>query len=339
MMDELIGRLEDERPKVRAEAAAELVERCRSEAESRARFGMRFLTLLNDASPAVRGHAVVGAVICDEELAHVDRVMRLLADPSPGVRLQVIHTLGPLGLPGMPDALAELLADPDPQVRTAAASALAFASDERAIDVLLASLQQRTTREEALHALRQIAVRGDRRRIEQAVRPIFGAFFASRFEKVAAAGVLAALDVAEARRYLVERAGKKGFDRPLAMELCGELGIAEALPLLLRVAEDRADSLRGTALRALGSLRAAEALERCRRALDDEGEDADVRCDAAEGLLLLGSSEAEQALQRAREAAREERVRRVVAACLALWGRPPAEIRLYLPLSGDELCG
>ncbi|WP_373047984.1 HEAT repeat domain-containing protein [Vulgatibacter sp.] len=336
---EIVERLEDERPKVRAEAAADLVELCRADPEARERFGMRFLTLLSDESPAVRGQAVVGAIVCDDELAHVDRVARLLEDPSPGVRLQVIHTLGPLGLPEVAEALVPRLRDEDLRVRTTAASALAFGGDARGLDVLVEALEKRATREEALHALRQIAAADERGAVAEAVRRIFGGLFTSRFERVAAAGVLAALGDAGGRTHLVERTGKTGMDRPLAMELCGELGIAEAEPLLVQAAADRKDTLRGTALRALASMQAASAFPSCSDVLLDESEDVDVRSDAAEGLLLLGTAAAEGVLLQAREQIRDQRVGRVVQACLALWGKPQREIRLYLPLSGDELHG
>src|SRR5690606_41548034 len=69
----------------------------------------------------------------------------------------------------------------------------------------------------------------------------------------------------------------------------------------------------------------------------DEAEDADVRCDAAEGLLLLGGERARQALESAAEKVREERVRRVVSVCLSLFGKPVEELRSYLPLTGEEI--
>ncbi len=337
MVPDLVQRLEDDKPKVRAEAAADLVELCRTDADARERFGMRFLTLLNDESPAVRGHAVVGTVICDESLSHVDRVLRLLDDPSPGVRLQVIHVMGPLGLPEVLPALTSRLEDEDIHVRTSAAAALSFAGDPSGIPVLLGSLEKRGTREEAMHALRQVATLGDTRAIAQAVGKLFGAFFVSRFERVAAAGVLAVLGDTEARAHLVDRVGRKGIDRPLAIELVGELRIAEAEELVRASAANATDPLRGTALRALASLGTADALERCSKVLLDESEDVDARSDAAEGLLLLGGAEAEAVLERARASVTEPRVRSVVESALSLFGKPPREIRLYLPLSGEEL--
>ena len=126
----------------------------------------------------------------------------------------------------------------------------------------------------------------------------------------------------------MERAGKKGMDRPLAMELCGELRVAEAEPLLERAAGNRKDQLRGTALRALASLGSRDALARCSEVLLDEAEDEDVRSDTAEGLLLLGTADAHGVLERAAETIANERVRSVVQVCLTLQGKPAREIRL-----------
>lgn len=343
-LEELIERLEDEEPKVRYDAAWDLVERCRVEEDTRGRFGMRFLTLLNDDSAAVRGQAVLGAILCDQELVHVDRVLRLLDDPSPGVRLQVIHTLAPLAIDGALDSFATRLEDPDLEVKMAAASALAASGDVRGIPVLVEALGRRKTREQALYALRFVAGKGDGREIEQGARKILGAVIATRFERIAAAALLTSLGVDEGKKYLVERMHKKGIDRPLALEFAGELGVREAEPLLLELAsiprvqtrKPKAEPLRGTALRALASLGTQTAFELCRQTLEEE-KDYDLRSDAAEGLLLLGTPEAKAALERAAEEAGDPKVVRVVRGCLELFGRPVEEIRLYLPLSGEEV--
>lgn len=336
-LEDLITRLEDSRPRTRSDAAAELVDRCRVDEDTRGRFGMRFLTLLNDESPAVRGQAVVGSVLCDEELAHVDRVVRLLDDPSPGVRLQVVHALGPLGMTELLDSFASRIEDEDPVVRLATASVLATSGDIRGLPVLVEALEKRNTREEALHALRHIVAKADGRGMEAGARKILGSLFSSRFEKVAAAGLLAAMGFEEGRAFLLERIQKKGIDRPVAVELAGELHLREAEPFLAAFIATRSEPLRGTALRALASLGSSLALEACSQALWNEEEDADVRCDAAEGLLLLGGSGAEAALSRTVAEAGDKRVVKVAEACLALFGKPASEIRLYLPLSGEEV--
>lgn len=325
--------------KEREEAAAELVERCRQDAALRDRFLMRFVTFLADEAPIVRGWGIVGVLLCDEELEHLPRILRLLDDPSPGVRLQAAHALAPLGLPEVEAALADKLDDEDRLVRVAAAMALAIAKDTRSVPVLLDGIGSRRSRFDALFALRHVAPSdGERRdRIERGARAVFSGFLTSRFDRVAAAGVLATLGDERAGRYLLERARKGRLDRPLAIELVGELPIPGGEDLLASIAADRADPFRGAALRGLGSSGAERAYEACRAALADEAEDADVRCDAAEGLLLLGGDRAERALIEAEGGAGNERVRRVASTCLSLFGKPREEVRLYLPLTGDEV--
>lgn len=337
----LVEVLEDpeRRPADREAAARELVELCREDAALRERYLLRFVTLLADDNPAVRGWGIVGVVLCDEKLEHLPRVLRLLDDPSPGVRLQAVHALTPLGIDAIRDAFLEKLRDPDRLVRVAAAVALAVAGDAESVPVLLDGLASRRTRFDALIALRDVAGRAPQQReaIEKAVRGIYGGLFTNRFDRLAAAVVLAALGDGEAADYVVARARKGRLDRPIAIEWMGELRIPEGEAVLLAVARDRRDPFRGAALRGLGAYGAREALQLCAEALGDESEDPDVRCDAAEGLLLLGSEAAHEALQSAATKAGEERVRRVVSVCLSLFGKPVEELRTYLPLTGEEI--
>src|SRR5690606_30806926 len=85
-------------PREREGAAQELVGLCRRDEAFRERYLMRFVTLLADEHPAVRGWGIVGVLLCDEKLEHLPRIVRLLEDPSPGVRLQAVHALTPLGI-------------------------------------------------------------------------------------------------------------------------------------------------------------------------------------------------------------------------------------------------
>lgn len=339
--EELVARLDDPdtRSKDRPALIAELVERCRLSSEMRERFLMRFVTLLTDELPAIRGWAVVGVVLCDEEGAQLGRVVRLLDDPSPGVRLQVLHTLGPLGLEGLGERYAEALEDPDRLVRLAAAVALAMEDDFRGTGVLLRAAERRDTRLDALLALRRAAADspGDRERIQAAAGKLFRGLLTGRFDRLGAAALLVLLGDGDARRFFAERITKKTIERPMALELCGELQIGEAREEVARIAADPKDPLRGTALRALGAYGGEPAEARCREALFDEAEDPDVRCDAAEGLLLLGGDTARALLEKAQDDVGDERVRQVAATCLSLFGRPHRELRLYLPLSGEEV--
>jgi hypothetical protein len=207
------------------------------------------------------------------------------------------------------------------------------------VDVLVEGARSRRSRLDAFPALRRIAlVAGDRRAaIEAVASEVFRSFLSSRFDKVESASVLAVLGDVEAGRFLLERARKGKAERPMAIELCGELRLPGASELLEAIASDKRDPFRGAALRGLGSLEAASCLRTCAGVLRDEAEDADLRCDAAEGLLLLGTPEAEGELRLAEQNAKDQRVRRISSVCLFLFGKPPAELRLYLPLSGEEI--
>lgn len=333
--------LEDEaRPaREREGAAQELVELCRREPALRERYLMRFITLLADPQPSVRGWAIVGVLLCDEKLEHLSRVVRLLDDPSPGVRLQAVHALSPLGVEEVRGPFRARLDDSDRLVRVAAASALSVMGDPACIPALLEGTTSRQTRFDALVALRRIAKAAPETAdaIRAVAQRVFSGVFSGRFDRLAAAALLASLGDAGGQAYLLERARRGKLDRPIAIEWVGDLRVPEGEGLLRAVAEDRRDPFRGAALRGLGSYGSEAALAACRGALEDENEDADVRCDAAEGLLLLGGDAAREALESAAKTVREERVRRVVEVCLSLFGKPGEEIRLYLPLSGEEV--
>lgn len=323
----------------RESAVQELVELCRKDEALRERYAMRFVTLLADDQPSVRGWGIVGVLLCDEKLEHLPRILKLLDDPSPGVRLQAIHALTPLGSEEVEAHFLPRLQDEDRLVRVAAAVALSVSGNAEGVPVLLEGIGSRHTRFDALMALRNVAPRAPewQEAIRDAAQGVFSGFFASRFDRLAAAAVLASLGDEKASSYLLERARKGKLDRPIAIEWLGELRVPEGEPLLRDLAENKKDPFRGAALRGLGSYGSPSAFGACQRALADESEDVDVRCDAAEGLLLLGSDSAKEALESARDAVKEEKVKQVVSICLSLFGKPAEELRLYLPLSGEEV--
>lgn len=327
-VEEIVRTLEEGQPKERIAAAAQLVDRCRADPATRERYLMRFVTLLADDSPAIRGEAAIGVVVCDEKGEHVDRVARLLRDPKPGVRLQAAHVLASLGLPELRDRLAGALADEDVLVRVAVASALADAGDRRGIPALVEAVDHKLARIDALLALGRLAAPEG----EAPARRILGKLFAASFDRVAAASVLAALGYPEGGKYLVARADKRrAADRQMAIELLGERKVAGAGALLKAIAGRPGDPGRGPALRAWASLGEDDGRAEAARVLVDEREDPDVRMDAAEGLLLAGREADRAALERA-AASDDEHVREVAREALELFGRPAAEVRLHLPL-------
>lgn len=329
-VEELVRALEEGQPKERIAAAAALVERCRTDPAARERYLMRFVTLLADDSPAIRGEAAVGVIVCDERGEHLERVARLLHDPRPGVRLQAAHLLASLGLPELRERLAGALADADVLVRVAVATALADAGDRRGVPALVEAVDHRLARVDALLALGRLGVPEG----EAPARRILGRLFSNAFERVAAAAVLAALGREDGRKYLLARADRRRrADRQMAIELLGERGVGGAAELLRDIAARADDPARGPALRAWAALGDDEGRRACAAALLDEREDPDVRMDAAEGLLLAGRDGDRAALERAAEAADDD-VRAVAREALELFGRPAAEVRLHLPLGG-----
>lgn len=327
--DELVHAIEEGRPKERIAATTALVERCRKDDAARSRFLMRFITLLSDDSPAIRGEAIVGVVVCDDKQEHLDRVARLLRDPKPGVRLQAAQVLGSMGVPGLLDTFAASLSDEDVLVRVAVATALADAGDRRGVPALVGAVDNKLARLDALLALGHLAAPEG----EAVARRIFGKLILPSFDRLAAASVLVALGREDGRKYLLGRADKRRApDRQMAIELLGERGVTEATGLLATIAGRPDDPARGAALRAWASLGDGEGRAACVRVLDDDSADPDVRMDAAEGLLLAGRESDRAALVRAAGEASDEKVRAVAREALELFGSTPAEARLHLPL-------
>ena len=83
------------------------------------------------------------------------------------------------------------------------------------------------------------------------------------------------------------------------MEVAGELGLAEAFPVLDAIFRDEADDYRGSAAMGLGSGKQEKYLPELSRLLIDEKQGADLRGDVAWALQLMGSEAALQALREA----------------------------------------
>lgn len=310
----------------RSDAVLSLVEACRVEPALRERFLLRFVTLLADDEATVRGEAIPGVLLCDEPLTHLPRLLRLFQDPKPGVRLQAVLLLGPMEQPEVLEALRPVVDDADVQVRGAAATmVLAREPGNAAARATLAGLcDERAVRYEALLAL---ARAGAPEAKTPAVR-LYASWFVTRHDRLAAAFALARCGEAAGLEYVRKRAEKRGLDRPAALELLGELGAPEGLPLLAAIARDPTVPHRGAALRAWAGTGAPEGVQLCERLVGEGGGDVDLRCDAIEGLLLAGAGRAalEALIARGDDAAP------IARTALTLLDRPAHERRHYLPL-------
>ncbi len=251
--------------------------------------------LLAHKNAQVRGSAYLALANAAGEGA-LSTLLEHLDESEGDARLDLVEALSMAGRPAWP-TLEKFLGDELFEIRFAAAGGLIESGHARCYDVLREGLGFDDTRYLALSGLYRL---GDRRALTPA-RAIFGKLFVSGFERVAAAGVLAKLGESDGRRFLIDRAERRrGLERGLAIEILGELKVAEAFDALLLSLRDQRDPFRGASARSLGSLGRAEALEPLKAILLDAGEDPDLRMDAAEGLMNLGTAEARDVLQSAR---------------------------------------
>jgi len=170
--DRLVSLLGDGNMTVRRLAFDTLIARADARANERAGVASLLEGLLAGASPdaaatahaddrrglAVRGLAALG-------LLGVDTLTRAMSDPSPVVRVHLVHAIA--AMPGWDEARAErvreMLADADPFVRRAAAEALAAHPEPASIPSLLRALVAVPSDDlQLIHALR-IAVRNQLR--------------------------------------------------------------------------------------------------------------------------------------------------------------------------------
>ena len=150
---------------------------------------------------------------------------------------------------------------------------------------------------------------GDKR-AEAPVRKVFGRWMLPAIDKVAAAGVLTRLGDPAAKDALLKEMQRKRSDvRGLAMEIAGELKVAEAVPILEAVFRDQLDEYRGSAAMGLGSMKQERFTRDFESVLRDEAQTEDLRGDVAWALQLLGTDDALRALKDASTAVKDDRVR------------------------------
>lgn len=255
----------------------------------------RIDAMLAHKSAQVRGTAYLALANARGEEA-LQRLSEHLDEKEGDARLDLVEALAQVG-EGARHLLVSFLTDELFEIRFAAAGGLLDAGEPRCYGVLCEGLGFSDTRYLALSGLYRL---GDARALEPA-RDIFGRFFVSGFERVAAAGLIAKLGGEEGRRFLIERLKRRrGLERGLALEILGELKVAEAFDAVLAVLGDRRDPFRGAAARSLGCLDNASALGPLAAIVNDAGEEVELRMDAAEGLMNLGTRDARQALLSAR---------------------------------------
>lgn len=245
-----------------------------------------------------------------------EAALRLLethvADPAPEVRAAVGDVAEDLGEAGKP-LLRRLVADPDFGVRFWAAVSLSEQGEAGGYDALVEGLAGSETRFEALQGLRRL---GDPR-AEPAVRKVLDKWLLDPIDRVAALGALARLGDRPSAEALVKELERRRADvRGLAMQIAGELNLAEALPALERLFRDKAADARGAAAMGLGATRQERYVTELSAVLLDEQEGPDLRGDVAWALQLSGGEAALKALREAEPRITRDDVRQAVREAL-----------------------
>jgi len=275
---------------LRAEAADALCDLAfEAPTELRPEFAADVARLLADKQDEVR---CAGLALASEVLAAVEAkevLARHLQDKVTRVRVEAAGRLADLALPEARGSLAAALQDPAITVRFEAARGMAALQHTAGLEVLVEALDDADLRFRAASALAQL---GNKDAIP-ALKKTFSSWFVPPFDKTQLAGALAALGDADGVAHLFKRAGKKWtMDRAMAVELLGEVKAPDALPRLLEILADSKDPARGAAARALGRLGNAAAEVPLAGLLSASDVVDDLKLDAAEGLLLLGSASA-----------------------------------------------
>ncbi len=277
---------------VRAEAADSLCELAfDAPPELRPDFAPAVVRLLADTQDEVRcgGLALAAEVLAPVEAKEI--LIRHLGDQVVRVRVEAAGRLADLALPESRGALAAALQDPSLSVRFEAARGMVALDHSAGMDVLIEALEDADLRFRAAAALAQLG----KKEALPALKRVFSGWFVPAFDKTQIAGALAVLGDADGLEHLFKRAGRKwSMDRAMAVELLGEVKAPGAKTRLLEILADPDDAARGTAARSLGRLGDLTAEPPLTALLRDTTATDDLRLDAAEGLLLLGTDSARQ---------------------------------------------
>ncbi len=271
----------------RAEIADSLCDLASEAAVSlRSAFDIGVVRLLADKQTEVRCAGLALASLILKPSAAKDILVRHVTDEIVRVRVEAAGRLADLELPEARGALAAVLQDVSLNVRFEAARGMAMLGHAAGFEVLVEALDDVDLRFRAASAL---AVLGK----TDAIIPLkraFSSWFLSAFDKTQLAGALAVLGDADGLAHLLRRTTRKwSMDRSMAVELLGEINKPETLSRLFEIVQDVNDAARGAAARALGKLAEPKAEAVLVQMLESGDVDEQLKLDAAEGLLLLGS--------------------------------------------------
>jgi HEAT repeat protein len=216
--------------------------------------------------------------------------VRHTRDAHVRVRLEAIGQLADLGLPEYRGTLAAHLEDKDFRIQFESARGIAQLGHEAGTEVLAKALGIADFRLRAAEVLSRF--RSDK--ATPALQRAFGGWFLTPFERTQIAFALAIRGDTKACAYLQKRAaGRWRVDRALAIELLGDSLCPQAFEVLLRIANDEHDELRGTAVRGLGRLGDVRAVAPLLQLIPSAGPYPDHWIlDLAEALHALQSMEA-----------------------------------------------
>ncbi len=280
-------------PSVRTEAAFALCDLV--DEDNRALFAADVAHLVLDSQVEVRcaGLALARLTLPTSEAATL--FVRHANDRHVRVRLEAIGQLADLGLSEYRGTLTAHLEDKDFRIQFESARGIAQLGHEAGTEVLTKALGTSDFRLRAAEVLSRF--RSDK--ATPALQRAFGGWFLTPFERTQIAFALAIRGDAKACTYLQKRAaGRWRVDRALAIELLGDSHCPNAFDVLLRIASDAQDELRGTAVRGLGRLGDVRAVAPLLQLIPSAGPYADHWIlDLAEALHALKSIEALPLLQ------------------------------------------
>jgi HEAT repeat protein len=281
----------EKRPEDRADVAEQLCELAHeAPAGAREEFTPIVVRLISDGEPLVKSAGLALAAFVLEPQEARELFARHLSDRSPRVRAEAAGRLADLAIPETRAALAIALDDSHSSVRFEAARGIAALGHAAGFDVLVVALNDADLRFRALSALAEL---NDARALAP-VKALFRRWLLPHFERTQAAAVLARLGDPDGEKHLLARAAKRwSEDRPMALELLGEVKAPSAQRTLAAILRDPSDLCRGSAARGLGRLGTPEAFEALTAALptaDDE-----LKIDVAEGLMLIATDAAKAA--------------------------------------------